>query len=220
MAERLGTTALGLSVSHSLRPGFAEDSPAPPLCFQHALSSPAWNTGAQSVLPEPHKVHEGWDYAREWDWDYTTYVHEGSLGYHDLPTTQRRLSSEMLPEYWWLTGYPVAGLGRLFSGGAMPSIGRSLGALQTRMSQGRIFLTPNRRISCLSFAGLVSLPESPSSACQALSKILFPGQQAWHTTLFDMTLSIGSHLRGFPKRNSPPPHPHQKWGLVNVPPKP
>ena len=43
----------------------------------------------------------------------------------------------------------------------MSSIGRSLGALQTRMSQGRIFLAPKRRISCLSLAGLVSLPESP-----------------------------------------------------------
>ena len=64
----------------------------------------------------------------------------------------------------------MAGLGRLFSGGAMPSIGRSFGALQTRMSQGRIFLTPKRRISCLSFAGLVSLPESLTSARQALSK--------------------------------------------------
>ena len=69
-----------------------------------------------------------------------------------------------------MAGSPVVGLGLLFSRGAMSSIGRSLGALQTRMSQGHIFLTPKRRISCLSFAGLVSLPESPSNACQALSK--------------------------------------------------
>ena len=60
-----------------------------------------------------------------------------------------------------MAGSPVVGLGLLFAGGAMSSIGRSLGALQTRMSQGRIFLAPKRRISCLSLAGIVSLPDSP-----------------------------------------------------------
>ena len=42
--------------------------------------------------------------------------------------------------------------------------------------------------------------------------ILFPGQQAWHTALVDITLSIVSHLRDFPKRNSPTSE-NQVWSV-------
>lgn len=42
---------LGLRLSRLLRLAFMGDSPAPPLCSQHAVTFPSWNMGARSVLP-------------------------------------------------------------------------------------------------------------------------------------------------------------------------
>ena len=79
------------------------------------------------------------------------------------------------------------------------------------------FLIPKRRISCLSFSGLGSLPESLSSACRhSVSDPVSWAAGLAHCS-FWYHLVYCKSLERFPQKKLP----HLwKWGLVNVPPEP